>query len=241
MSERKVIHGQSFNVANQRTSMLSGALRQVKDRVIEWGRVDIAIARYNPNGSLDSSFDGDGKRTLTFTSGSAEEARGVAVQADGKIVVGGFTNANGPNGFAVARFNANGSLDTSFGSGGKVITAIAAHATINALLIQPAGRIVVAGTAGTTTSSQDLFALARYNSNGSLDSTFGGTGIVTTTVGDTLSRVSSLAQQADGKLVAAGTALFDGFDTDYAVVRYNTDGTLDSTPNGGAKSEPHTQ
>ena len=78
---------------------------------------DFALARYNPNGSLDTSFSGDGKQTTDFA-GSDDEATGVALQSDGKVVVVGRTGFGSPFGnsfdFAVARYNPNGSLDTSF-------------------------------------------------------------------------------------------------------------------------------
>src|SRR5262249_50446768 len=156
----------------------------------------------------------------------------LALQGDGKIVAGGWTIVNGSTSFALARYNANGTLDTTFGTGGKVITSIGnSFAQPNAMAIKPDGRIVIAGYA--TTNTGNTFALARYNSNGTLDSSFGIGGTVTTTFGPvpgssfTLpgsAYARSVAIQSDGKIVVAGFAQVDEYE--FALARYNTNGTL---------------
>ncbi len=173
------------------------------------GFTDFALARYNPDGSLDAGFGGDGKVTTDFGS-NVEAAFGVAVQADGAIVAVG-------TGFALVRYNPDGSLDASFGSGGKVTTNISSFA--NAVAVQADGRIAVAGA-----SSGD-FALVRYNPDGSLDASFGSGGRVTTDFGSATDRASDVAIQGDGKIVAAGGTLGAGF-SGFALARYESGGAL---------------
>jgi uncharacterized delta-60 repeat protein len=199
------------------------------------GDEDFAVARYNPDGSLDTSFDGDG-RVTTEVSG-VDEARGVAIQTDGKIVVAGFANALSGSGglggdFAMVRYNTDGSLDTSFDGDGKVITEVGSFSgPAFAVALQSDGKIVVAGRASTGT--HDDFALVRYNTNGSQDTTFDGDGELMTDVGgiaeDDEARAVSI--QPDGKIVAVGLSdtLAQGTNDDFAAARYNANGTLDTT------------
>ncbi|HVF89842.1 MAG TPA: hypothetical protein VNH22_07235 [Blastocatellia bacterium] len=202
--------------------------------------VDFAVARYNSDGSLDLSFGIGGKATLDFSSGS-EDVRAVMLQPDGKIVVAGFVDTGGGNtDFALARFNADGSLDTSFGIGGKVTTDFfGSHDQAFAASIQADGKIVLAG--GTTNNSRlsPMFALARYNSDGSLDSSFGSGGKVTTEFGFS-SVIFDLVIQPDGKIIAGGTGFPEGsFESDFALARYNADGTLDATFDEDGKATVH--
>jgi uncharacterized delta-60 repeat protein len=199
---------------------------------------DFALARYNPDGSLDGSFGSGGKVTTDFGLRN-DQAAGVVVQPDGKILVAGASGLNGESGFALARYNADGSLDTSFGSGGKVVsdfgTADGGYAEIGyAAALQGDGRIVVAGLQSFSlpTEGGARFALARYNADGSLDTSFGGGGgTVTTAFGiGGVAAAYAVAVQADGKIVAAGkgSTADDGF----ALVRYNADGSLDTSFDG---------
>src|SRR5712691_10142284 len=176
-------------------------------------------------GSLDTSFDTDGIVTTPFGT-SADEARAVAVQSDGKIVVAGRATIGSNFDFALARYNTNGTLDTSFGTGGKVTTAISSsHDEIYALAIQPDGAIVAAGRA--KTNSYYDFALARYTASGVLDTSFDTDGKLTTAIGTRSDEAYGVALQADGKIVAAGRAYMSGYD--FAAVRYNSDGSLDTS------------
>src|SRR5262249_51395919 len=180
------------------------------------GGSNFAVARYNADGTLDTTFSFDGKVTTDF--GGDDRAFSVAIQADGKIVVAGASLTNPGDDFALARYNPDGSLDAGFGTGGKVTTAFGSgldHA--NACTIQADGKIVAVGADGGD------FALARYNSDGSLDGTFGTGGKVTTDFGGQLEEAFGVAMQADGKIVAAGAAA-GGF----ALARYYPDGHLDS-------------
>jgi len=123
---------------------------------------DFAVARYNADGSLDTGFSGDGKQTTDFGGGDFDRASGVAVQGDGKIVVAGDTENGATADFALARYNADGSLDTSFSGDGKQTTDFGGgdFDSASGVAVQGDGKIVVAGgTAGD-------FAVARYNADG---------------------------------------------------------------------------
>jgi len=194
------------------------------------------------DGELDPSF-GIGGQVATDFGRSAENANAVAVQADGKLVVAGSTlpkNDLDGQDFALARYNSNGSLDRTFGARGKAKTDFPGlEAVISAIAIQPDGKIVVAGGAFPLLVFLGDLTVARYNSNGSLDSSFGRGGIVTLEFGDQGSYGFALALQADGKIVVAGTHFVDfstddSSNTDFALARLNNDGALDPTfGNGG--------
>jgi uncharacterized delta-60 repeat protein len=195
------------------------------------GNVDFAVVRYNADGSLDTSFGGTGKVVTPISSGN-DFANSVAIQSDGKIVVAGYS-ANGANGnFAVVRYNTDGTLDTSFGGTGKVVTAVGSSSSASSVAIQADGKIVAAGSSYNGANGD--FAVVRYNTNGTLDTSFNGTGKVVTPIGSFSDSASSVAIQADGKIVAAGNSA-NGADDDFAVVRYNTNGTLDTSFNGTGK------
>ena len=177
---------------------------------------DFALARYSGKGFIDNSFGSQGKVIASVASGN-DGARSVAVQPDGKIVAAGYARG----GFAVARFNPNGSLDNTFDGDGKVITPIAGRDTGHSMVLQPDNKIVVAGTAA------DHIALVRYTTAGALDHTFGSGGIVLISVG-VKSCAYALAQQPDGKLVIAGYTN-NGSDDDFLVARYLSDGSMDTS------------
>ncbi len=131
--------------------------------------IDFALARYNTDGSLDTSFDDDGRVTTDFLN-DADNATGVVILADGKIIAAGFAITPASRDFALARYNSDGSLDTTFGIGGKVITDIAGRADVgedtgNDIILQPDQKVVVVGTAQDDFLEQN-FALARYTNLG---------------------------------------------------------------------------
>jgi uncharacterized delta-60 repeat protein len=183
------------------------------------------LARYNSDGTLDSSFGNGGEVTTKF--GLTDEIDSVAVQSDGKIVVAGrmrYGIDGSPYKFALARYNTDGTLDTTFGPGGLVITFFSTDAGAHGMALQSDGKIVVAGDVG----MQD-FALARYNTDGSLDSSFGQSGEVTTAFGSSAAAYG-VALQSDGKILAAGFTTTTGSNPDaFALARYNSEGTLDSS------------
>jgi uncharacterized delta-60 repeat protein len=198
--------------------------------------LDFSLARYNTNGTLDGRFVNGGKVVFDFF-GSFDQANAAVLQPDGKIIVVGsasYDSANRDIGFALARFNTDGSIDFGFGTGGKQITDFfGAGAKANGIVLQPDGKFVVAGTASDSATrpvATDI-ALARYNSDGSLDSAFGTGGETAIPFPDSATEQgNAVAVLPDGKIIVAGTA-FKTFATppDFALVRYNSDGSLDST------------
>jgi serralysin len=193
---------------------------------------DFALVRYNTDGSLDASFSGDGKLT-TAIGASDDVGQSVTVQTDGKILVAGYSDNGSYNDFALVRYNANGSLDGSFSGDGKLTTAIgASYDGGNSVTVQTDGKILVAGYS--RNGSNDDFALVRYNTDGSLDSSFSGDGMLTTAIGASTDRGQSVTVQTDDKILVAGYS-FNGSNKDFALVRYNTDGSLDSSFSGDGK------
>ncbi|MFI3137636.1 MAG: FG-GAP-like repeat-containing protein [Methylococcaceae bacterium] len=200
-----------------------------------WGFVttggDFALVRYNSNGSLDISFDGDGKVTTDL--GGYDSGYSVAVQADGKILLGGESyNGNGYDS-ALVRYNTNGSLDTSFGNAGKVTTDQgSSYGFIHSIAVQADDKILLSGYS----NSNDLILL-RYNSDGSLDTSFDGDGKVTTDLGGSYDYGRSITIQADGKILLGGYSnnYHDSNGYDFALVRYNNDGSLDTSFDGDGK------
>jgi len=195
------------------------------------GPPNFALVRYEPSGTLDPTF-GNGGWVLS----PAGAASAVALQPDGKIVAAGTAS----NQIRVVRYNADGSLDQSFGTGGVVTTAASGSGSVaNALVLQPDGKIVVGGYS--SDGLERLFTLVRYDANGSLDSTFGSGGIVTTRVGTGSSSIDGLVLQPDGKFVADGDAVDAADQNVPGLARYNADGSLDpSFGSGGIVTTPVT-
>jgi len=196
---------------------------------------EFALVRYNVNGTLDTTFNSTGKVT-TPIGGTVDDIHALVLQVDNSIVkiVAAGSAFNGTNfDFALARYNADGTLDTTFNSTGKVITPIgSSDDQANAIVLQPDGKLVVAGSSNNGIDFD--FALVRYNVNGTLDTTFNVTGMVTTPIGAGNDGAFSLVLQNDGKPVAAG-ASHTGSNSVFALARYNSDGSLDSTFNGTGK------
>lgn len=186
---------------------------------------DFAVVRYNTDGSLDPTF-GSGGQVLTDFSGNPDSATSVILQPDGKIVAcGGASDNSNVLGFGIARYNTNGSLDTSFGNGGKVSSSLGGlNVASAASALQRDGKIILAGPfVPFPFLAQIGFVLARFNSNGSQDFSFGDGGKVVTEFPGVGSYAAAVAIQADGKVVAAGTAFNTDFRSDFALARY--DGT----------------
>lgn len=186
---------------------------------------DIAVARYLSNGSLDTSFDSDGY-VLTDIMAGDDRAYSVAIQDDGKIVVAGRAYNGADYDFVVARYNSNGSLDTTFASNGYVTTDISGNDDkVFSVTIQDNGKIVVAGR--TDNGSDFDVAVARYLSNGSLDTDFDSDGYVQTDIAGLNNEGHSVAIQNDGKILVAGFG-YNGSSSDFSLIRYNSDGSLDT-------------
>ena len=205
------------------------------------GYKDALLIRYNKDGSLDNTFDGDGVVTTTLSIKN-DEFRSVVLQADGKILAAGISYNGSNNDIALVRYNSDGSIDTTFGAGGVITTAIGTDDQANSVIIQQDGKILVGGHNGSN------YSLIRYNSDGSLDTTFDTDGIVVTSPDGGFDTIFSLTLQPDGKIVAAGysqgywkggtyhgyfhySGYYD-FLNNFSFVRYNTNGTLDTTFDG---------
>lgn len=193
------------------------------------GRGRFALARYTANGDLDTAFNGTGKVITCLSQGSgnakSERAYSVIVQPDGKIVAAGNSTTGeymANSDFATVRYNSDGTLDTTFNGTGIAIAPFAGVGYAYSMLIQPDNKLVVAG------ASPGGLTLIRYNSDGSLDTSFNGIGKVTNAA---LNAAYSVLIQPDGKIVAAGD-YNNGSNKDFALARYNSNGTLDTTFNG---------
>jgi uncharacterized delta-60 repeat protein len=194
------------------------------------------------DGDLDPLF-GSGGMVTTDISRSTDIAEAVAIQADGKLVVVGTTYKNNDfsdEDFVVTRYNTDGTLDATFGRGGKVRTDFPGLAAVpSSVVIQSDGKIVVAGGAFPLFTFAGDFKVVRYNTDGTRDNSFGDGGIVTTTFPEG-SYAFDVALQADGKIIAGGTVFVDFdpgemSDTDFALARYNPDGTPDITFGDGGQ------
>jgi uncharacterized delta-60 repeat protein len=217
------------DLGNFRENLFSDVAILPDGKILTSGKVRLytqALARYLPDGSPDTTFGGGtGKVALGLI---AWRGAPLAVQPDGKIVLAGafFDDSDGSSEFTVHRYHADGSVDTTFGIDGAASAIVGGGSPdARSILIQPDGRIVVAGTNG------DDLAIARFNLNGTLDTTFEGDGIVITPVTSFSEDVRSLALQPDGKIVAAGYSR-DNSLSYFTTVRYNADGSLDTSFDG---------
>jgi uncharacterized delta-60 repeat protein len=186
------------------------------------GNYRFLVVRYNGDGSPDRSF-GTGGQVVTSIPGFDDSlSESVAVQPDGRVLAAGWTSSYTSHDarFALARYASDGSLDPSFGTAGLVTTGFgqsSAHAY--AVVVQANGRIVVTGR--TDTSGTQL-ALARYDSDGSLDTSFGTVGLVSTSFPGYSAWALGVALQPDGRIVAAGSA-YDSHGPRIGVARYEGD------------------
>ena len=187
-----------------------------------------SISRYNSNGTVDTTFGAGG------TAASVASASALLLQANGDIVVAGAITsklsappAANDVGFGIVRYSGNGMIDKKFGTGGVAMVDLGPNAPTSAayaVALQTDGALVVAGAAGGAIVGNNLassFGLARFTSAGVLDSTFGSSGTVITTVASgQYSWVTGLAIQSDGKIVASGTSKFSNFNDNAYVARY---------------------
>lgn len=193
---------------------------------------DFAVVRYTASGTLDTSFGTGGRATLDFNQGDDYGSR-VLMDAAGKIVVIGTADNGSQGKFALARYNANGTVDTSFGTAGNVMTTLALASMGTSATIDSNGKIVVAGYTLTANGGND-FAVVRYNADGSLDSSFGAGGAVMTDFSKNYDQGNSITIDASGKILVAGTT-YTNNNCDFALVRYNADGSLDASFGNGGK------
>src|SRR5262245_14520655 len=195
---------------------------------------DFVVTRYNSDGTLDNTFGVRGRVRTDFP-GLAAVPSSVVIQPDGKIVVAGgaFPLFTFLGNFEVVRYNPNGSLDASFGSGGIVTTIFPEGSYAFDVALQPDGKIIAAGTLFVDFNPGDQsdtdFALARYNADGSLDTSFGSGGTVTTDFFANEDDAFSVLIQPDGKIVAVGSANDPATFYDFAAARFLSNGTIDTT------------
>ncbi len=228
-------HGQTYAVAVQKDGKIVAAgCTEVCGTAGERG--DFTLARFTAGGSLDPGFGSGGVATANL--GESDQAHAIAIQPDGKIVAAGCTGCDwftgGTSAFALARYNADGTLDTTFGSGGKVKSDLLLGLGLSrdvayGVVVQPDGKIVAGGFSGGD------FAVARYNQDGSPDRGFGFVGISKTSFGGH-DLGFALALQEDGKIVLAGDAEDAGGQGDAAVARYLTNGNPDASFSGDGKA-----
>jgi len=195
---------------------------------------NFGLARFNQDGTLDNSFDMDGKVSTDFNS-SMDIAVALKIQPDGKIIAAGYTHYNLIASFAMARYNTDGSLDDSFGTGGLITTVFTDYDEATAIALQDDGKILLAGWTHEDGNYRD-FAIARYNTDGSLDNSFGTGGKIITDFLGFHDTSEGIAIQADGKIIAVGySGSEDTYGGDFGLVRYNADGSFDATFGVGGK------
>ncbi len=217
--------------ANAAILLPGGKLLLVGSTLVNQNNDNFALARFNlSDGSLDETF-GNGGQITQDIGDRAALAKAVAIQSDGKIVVAGAAingiNYGGTHSIALTRLNPDGGVDMSFGHFGKATATFGeTDAGLNAMVIQPDGKIVAAGFSDTN------FLVVRYTTNGTPDFSFNGTGFVTTPLDAIGNVANAIALQADGKIVIAGTTLVGA---DFDILRYNTNGTLDTSFDGDGK------
>src|SRR5688572_17010421 len=227
----------NFGLAPGRSDVARSIAVQSNGKILAAGHSgsDFAVARYNINGSLDTTFSGDGRVTTNF--GASEEISDIALQSNGKIVVVGRKCIAGECDVALARYNVNGTLDTTFSGDGKVVTDFGEgdNGSYGGLEIQSDGKILVVGYASNSTDND--FAIYRYNSNGTLDTTFSENGIAVGNFGlDRFDEARDLAIQSDGKIVVVGNSDNGSFsNSDFAIARLNANGTADMTFSGDGR------
>jgi len=213
-----------------------GVALQPDGKIVAVGRAGgdggrFALARYLTDGTLDPTFGGDGK-VLTDLSAGADVANDVAIQSDGKIVTAGRAGGNGGQ-IALVRYLSDGTRDPSFDGDGKLLIDVTARAdAAESLVIQPDGKIVIAGYAGST------WAVERLTTDGLLDGGFAGDGLVRPRFTSERDAAAAVALDGSGRIIVAGTAGMSPKgpgNSDLAVVRYLDDGTLDDTFEGDGK------
>jgi uncharacterized delta-60 repeat protein len=230
--------GLAFADFNGREAEAFASALQADGKVVMAGSVfatsfnlDFALARFTTQGTLDPGFGTGGKTTTEFF-GRNDRVLALAIQSDGKIIAAGFANDpfTGTDSFALARYNIDGSLDNAFGVNGKVITVFGDFSRALAISLQTDGRIVVAGIANA------LFGVARYNADGTLDSTFGFGGEASSDFFSGFRNIFAIAFQPDGKILAVGFVASASFlPADFALARYNADGSKDASFGAGGE------
>ncbi|HYV95726.1 MAG TPA: T9SS type A sorting domain-containing protein [Chitinophagales bacterium] len=209
-----------------------GAALQADGKIVVVGSIsfnvnhlDYFISRFNGNGSLDSLFGSNGFVQVDYDNEN-QEGESITIQADGKILAGGYSNQSMVANFMIARFTSQGIPDSTFGINGKSLTDLGGDDRAYSMTVQPDGKILQNGY--TFANYTTDVSLMRYNSDGTPDYSFGTSGIVITDVSGFEDYSRSIALQTDGKILLSGSSRFNT-STDFTLLRYNTDGTTDST------------
>lgn len=192
-----------------------------------FGRPGLVVVRYNPDGSLDESF-GEGGIATTFFSETQVEGTpsAMAVQSDGKIILSGASTSQTDFDLALARLNADGSVDSSFGTNGGILTPVGdSHDHSNDMVLQEDDKIILAGSTSGDNGTDAI--VVRFTPDGQLDNTFGNGGIVITDFEGGADVFNTVELQSNGKIVAGGYSSYFGFS--FAVAKYNSDGSLDTS------------
>ena len=200
--------------------VLAGFVQEIENAINE-----PAFEGFTTSGKLDHSFGNVGI-SITPITFSGSICNSIAILKGGKIIAAGSTHNIDRPVFSLACYNSDGSLDHTFGKNGIVITDVG-HGEANAVAVQNDGKFLAGGYS--ILGNLHVFTIVRYNTNGSLDSTFGINGIVQTPIRNLPSDIQSISIQNDGKIIAAGNSFNTHLENDYALVRYNIDGSLDSS------------
>jgi uncharacterized delta-60 repeat protein len=188
------------------------------------------LARFTPDGRLDTTFNGTGMVTTDFGA-TDDNAKAVTIQPDGKIVAAGWS----ADGIAIARYLPDGRLDASFGGTGKVTQSFASGAYPFSVAVQADGKLVLAGAVRPSALYINHVAVFRFGANGALDTSFGTGGMVETDLGRQFQAGVKVLVQADGRLVVPASNSTGTIDAGFAIVRYKSDGSLDPTFGTGGK------
>jgi uncharacterized delta-60 repeat protein len=187
---------------------------------------DLLVVRLTSAGALDTSFAGLGWTSVS--AGGAEAGTALALQSDGKIVVGGYTNSGAVTRFLAVRLLATGALDTSFSGDGIAPVQLGGRDTAAGVLVQSDGKIVLAGKAyGSDATNYDV-GLVRLTSAGALDTSFSGDGLLTFSAGDFSDDAAALVQRPDGRLLVGGRVTRAGGLDDMLFVQVSSAGVLDT-------------
>jgi len=228
------------------TGFYSAVALQPDGKIVATGRVqpsdpradDFAVARYLDDGGLDPTFGDGGVSTTDFgpPASQADIPVSIQLQADGRILVGGYTETNGvvaTENFAVARYNVDGSLDTTFGSNGKVVVDVPGTADAPGVIaLAPGGKVLVGGASAASTSVSARFDVTavRLNGDGTLDTSFADAGVFVAGFGTNVnSPIRAVAVDGTSRTTLAGRLSNPAQGPDFAAVRLDPTGTLDPT------------
>lgn len=232
----------AFTTSGSRGDTPSDAILQPDGKIVvtgAWQGTAFCVGRFNSNGAVDNSFGTNGNFCATTSPAGTGLMNSIALQPDGKIVVGGefTTSFTVPFDFIVFRFNANGSLDTGFDGDGYAMTDFnSSFDEARSIHVLADGKILAAGRAGINGNTQYNFGLARYNANGSLDTSFDGDGKAVAFADNTPgSEDYSSVVLSNGKIVVGRyrTQPSPGFSTEGQIARFNSNGSVDTSFGAG--------